>query len=97
MKTREYCENVERELTGWREKLGVIDHRIEGMSCGAKERMLGSIEELHMLMAELDDRITAIKTSCPTEWRPVRDEFSERLKGVGEKYVFATRVITLQS
>lgn len=90
MKTSEYCTNVERELGGWREKLGEIDHRIEGLSCGVKEHMLGNIEELHMLMAELDDRITALKTSCPTEWRPMRDAMSARVKGIGEKYAFAT-------
>ena len=90
MNTLEYCTNVERELSGWREKLGEVDHRIEGLSCGAKEKMLGNIEELHMIMAELDDRITALRTACPTEWRPVRDEINARIKGFEEKYTFAT-------
>jgi len=93
MNTLEYCTNVEHELAGWRNKLGEIDHRIEGLSCGVKEKMLGNIGELHMMMAELDDRITALKTSCPTEWNPVRDEINERLKGLGEKYAFATREV----
>jgi hypothetical protein len=81
MKTLEYCTHVENELAGWRDKLGSIDHRIEGLSCGAKEKMLGNIEELHMLMAEVDDRIMALKTSCPTEWRPVGEEIDERPTG----------------
>ena len=93
MNTQEYCTNVEHELADWREKLGAIDHHIEGLSCGAKEKMLGNIEELHMVMAEIDDRITALKTSCPTEWRPVRDEISARMKGFGEKYAFATKEV----
>lgn len=93
MNTMEYCTHVESELAGWREKLGSIDHHIEGLACGAKEKMLGNIEELHMIMAELDDRIVALKTSCPTEWRPVGEEISERLKGFDEKYALATREV----
>lgn len=93
MNTLEYCTHVENELANWREKLGAIDHRIEGLSCGEKEKMLPNIEELHMVMAELDDRIMALKTSCPTEWQPVREEISERVKGFGEKYAFATKEV----
>ena len=83
---QEYCTNVETELTSWRNKLSTIDGKIQTLSCGEKEKMLGNIEELHMVMAELDDRIHALETSCPTEWSPYREEISSKLHGLSEKY-----------
>ena len=91
MKIQDYCTNVEHELATWRGKLGQIDEKIGDLPCGAKEKMVGNIEELHMLMGELDDRISALKTSCPTEWRPVREEITSQLGAFNEKYHFATR------
>ena len=86
MKLEEYCENVETELTNWRKKLSDMDNKIQKLSCGEKEKMLGNIEELHIIMAELDDRIHELETSCPTEWSPHREEISGKLSGLSEKY-----------
>lgn len=74
MNVHEYCENVVVELENWQEKLNHVDQQIAALPCGAKEKMLGNIEELHMTIAEIEDRISSLRNSCPTSWRPDRDE-----------------------
>lgn len=75
MNVYDYCGVVVLELNNWRKKLAVLDHKIALLPCDAKEKMLGSIEELHMIVAEMEDRIYNLEHACPTSWRPVsRDE-----------------------
>lgn len=71
MNVYDYCETVTLELGSWRKKLAVLDHKIALLPCDAKEKMLGSIEELHMIVAEMEDRIYNLEHSCPTSWRPL--------------------------
>ncbi len=37
-------------------------------------------------MTELEDRIDSLRTSCPTEWNPVREEIKGKISGLGDKY-----------
>jgi hypothetical protein len=57
MEVRDYCSNVDMELTLWKAKIFDAIRRAD---------QLGS--------AELEDRIHQLRTECPLEWKPVRDE-----------------------
>ncbi|MBI5557848.1 MAG: hypothetical protein HY885_09440 [Deltaproteobacteria bacterium] len=74
MNVYDYCDTVVKELGNWRTKLAVLDSKIGTLPTGAKERMFGNIEELHMIIAEIEDRIHALEHSCPVSWRPSRGE-----------------------
>ncbi len=67
MNTYDCCHTMEKELSCWRSRLESIDQKIQRTPSIDKYKMLGSIEDLHMVMAELDDRINALRTSCETE------------------------------
>ena len=66
MASREYCSNVSLELEKWSEKLHKLSGEIDRISTGDKYRLLSQIEGLHMIMAELDDRLCSLMQSCPT-------------------------------
>ena len=70
MNVYDYCETVALELENWRKKLTVLDHKIALLPCDAKTKMLGNVEELHMIIAEMEDRIYNLEHACPTSWRP---------------------------
>lgn len=70
MNVYEYCDSVTQELTNWKNKLSTLDHKIASLPCSAKEEMVGSIGELHMVMAEMDERISNLEHACPASWRP---------------------------
>jgi hypothetical protein len=59
MEVRDYCSNVDMELTLWKAKIFDAIRRAD---------QLGSA------VTELEDRIHQLRTECPLEWKPVRDE-----------------------
>ena len=64
MASREYCTNVSLELEGWSDKLHKLTSDIDRLSTGEKYRLFPQIEELHIILAELDDRLCGLMHSC---------------------------------
>lgn len=66
MATKKYCSNVSVELEEWSEKLHALSGEIGRLSTGEKYRIFPQIEELHMILTELDDRLCGLVQACPT-------------------------------
>ena len=66
MASRDYCANVAEELERWSERLHSLSDEIDRIPSIDKYRMLPQIEQLHILMTELDDRLCDLVDSCPT-------------------------------
>jgi len=86
MDVRDYCSNVEMELTAWKAKLYDVIRKIDQLPTGDKEKLYENIEGLHITMTELDDRIHELRTQCPTEWSPVREEIKVKVSDLAAKY-----------
>ncbi len=67
MKARNCCKTMEAELTAWKANVYDIVRSIENLSGGEKEKILPNIEDLHMLIAEMDDRIDQVRENCTPE------------------------------
>ena len=67
MKARNCCKTMEAELTAWKANVYDIVRNIERLPGGQKEKILPNIEDLHMLIADMDDRIEQIRTHCTPE------------------------------
>ena len=67
MKARNCCKTMEMELTGWKTIVNDITCKMEELPGGQKSKILPNIEDLHMLMAEMDERIDQIRTTCSPE------------------------------
>jgi len=65
MASRNYCSNVGEELEVWSIKLHELSRKIDHMPSIDKYRLLPHIEELHILMTEMDDRLCEVMTACP--------------------------------
>lgn len=66
MASREYCSNMAEELEVWSNKLHDLSNKIDIIPSIEKYHILSQIEELHIIMTELDDRLCEMVTSCPT-------------------------------
>jgi hypothetical protein len=66
MASRDYCSNVAEELERWSGRLHSLSDEIDRIPSIDKYRMLPQIEQLHILMTELDDRLCDLMNSCPT-------------------------------
>ncbi len=64
MATRAFCEHVGPELAVWSSRLHAISEKIESVPSIDKYKLLPQIEELHILITELDDRLHDLSTAC---------------------------------
>jgi hypothetical protein len=66
MATKEYCSNVAEELEIWSDRLHQLSSKIDRIPSIDKYKMYPLIEELHIIMTELDDRLCEAMTECST-------------------------------
>ncbi len=66
MASRDYCSSVSSELAQWSVKLHKLSTEIDHIPSVNKYKLLPQIEELHIIMAELDDRLGDLMNACPT-------------------------------
>lgn len=90
MEIKEYCRIMDMELTGWKAKLYDVVSKIDRMPTGNKQRMYEDVNALHIIMAELDDKIEKLRTDCPTEWKPERANIASKLVALNNKYTTTT-------
>jgi len=74
MELTDYCSNVETELTGWKAKFFDISRKLDSLGTAEKEKVMHHVEDIHILLTELDDRIHRLRNECPIEWDPDRAE-----------------------
>ena len=67
MKAINCCKTMEAEVTAWKADVYDIARKMGELSGGEKEKILSQIEDLHMLIAEMDDRIEQIRENCTPE------------------------------
>ena len=84
MKARNCCKTMEAELTAWKANVYDIVRNMERLPGGQKDKVLPNIEDLHMLIAEMDDRIEQIRSNCTPETgiddiRTERESFNKSL------------------
>jgi hypothetical protein len=86
MDVKDYCKGVEMELFAWKAKLYDMIRKIDKLGTAEREKILPNVEDLHMLLAEMEDRINALETECPSEWSPVKKEIEEGHVDMRAKY-----------
>lgn len=86
MDVKDYCRNVDSELTSWKAKLYDVIRKMDKLSTGEKQRMYEQVNGLHIVMTELEDRIDQLRTSCPIDWAPERKKIKGKITDLGHKY-----------
>ena len=86
MDVKDYCKGTEMELTMWKAKLYDLTRRLDAMPSGHKEKVLQSVEDLHMIVAELETRIDQLRHECPAEWSPVKEGIDEAHVDMRSRY-----------
>ena len=86
MDLQDYCRNVHIEVTGWKAKIYDVMRKVDKLSSGDKTRILDQINDLHIIVEELGDRLTQLERECPSEWSPVKTEIQNKLQALGYKW-----------
>lgn len=66
MASRYYCSHVAGELEYWSERLHKLSSAIERIPSIDKYKLQPQIEELHIILTELDDRLCNLVDACDT-------------------------------
>ncbi|NNL74880.1 MAG: hypothetical protein HKO68_00940 [Desulfobacterales bacterium] len=74
MDVQDYCKGMETEMTAWKAKLYDVMRKVDSLGTAEKEKVLPNIEDLHMFLEEMSDRISKLKTECPSDWSPIKKE-----------------------
>jgi hypothetical protein len=64
MASKYYCSNVAGELEHWSQRLHKLSSEIDGIASINKYKLQPQIDELHIIMTELDDRLCDLVTAC---------------------------------
>ena len=82
----DYCKGVGTELTAWKAKFYDLSRKLDKLGTAEREKILPNIHDLHIVLAELEDRIDALKNECPAEWSPVKKEIDDAHVDMRGKY-----------
>lgn len=86
MEIKDYCKNMDMELTLWKAKLYDVVSKMDKLPTATKQRMYEEVNGLHILMTELDDRIETLRAECPTEWSQEESGITTKFEELGIKY-----------
>ena len=86
MDVLDYCKGLENEMTAWKAKLYDVMRKVDKLGSAEKEKMLPNIEDLHMFLEEMTDRVETLKTECPSDWSPLKKEIEDSSINMRGKY-----------
>ena len=67
MKALDCCKTMEMELTAWKAMIYDIVRNMEKLPGGERANILPNIEDIHILVEEMDERIEEIRNNCTPE------------------------------
>jgi gamma-glutamyl:cysteine ligase YbdK (ATP-grasp superfamily) len=68
MDVKDYCSGLEMEMTAWKAKLYDLTRKVDQLGTKEKEKALANVQDLHILLTEMGDRVQQLKTECPSDW-----------------------------
>ena len=86
MDVQDFCKGMEAEMTAWKAKLYDVMRKVDNLGSAEKEKVLPNIEDLHMFLEEMTDRVETLKTECPSDWSPMKKDIEEGTIDMRGKY-----------
>ena len=86
MELQDYCVYVQAELSGWRSKVNDVKQRLDKLDTADKATIVSQVNDLHIIVEELGDRISRLEKECPVEWHPQKEEIQNKLQALGYKW-----------
>jgi len=70
----------------WKAKMYDITRRLDKMGTAEKEKVLSQVEDMHILVTEMGDRIDKLNRECPSEWSPDKTAIDSAHADMRSKY-----------
>lgn len=86
MELQDYCNSMQAELTAWKARIYDVARKFDKLSSGAKEKASSEVQDLHIMLEELGERITRLEKECPSEWSPIKTEIQDKFTHLRTKF-----------
>ena len=93
MEALDFCKGIEMELTAWKAKIYDAIRKVETLASGDREKVLPNIQDINMIVTELEDKIESLKTECPSDWSPQKNEIDNAHVDMRSKYEETMEII----
>lgn len=86
MDVKDYCGAMSTELTAWKAKMYDVVRKLEKLGTAERGKILSNVEDMHMVIEELDQRIDNLNKECPTEWSPQRAQIEGKMSSLRDDW-----------
>lgn len=86
MDVKDYCSGLEMEMTAWKAKLYDLTRKVDQLGTKEKEKALANMQDLHILLAEMSDRVQQLKTECPSDWGKEKQQIEQASVDMRSKF-----------
>ena len=86
MDVKDFCNAIESEMTSWKAKLYDAMRKVDRLGTAEREKVLGNIQDLNMLLDEMSSRVDQLRTECPSDWSPIKKDLDQGNIDMRSKY-----------
>jgi predicted nuclease with TOPRIM domain len=86
MDVKDFCSGMEMELMAWKAKIYDTWRKFDKLGTAEREKIQPKIEDLHMIVEELSDRLERLKVECPADFSPMKKEIDQGHVDMRGKY-----------
>lgn len=86
MDAQDFCKGMEIELTSWKAKLFDAICRADKLGSADKDKAMANINDIKIIVADMEGKISQLKTECPSEWSPQKKEIEDGTLDMRSKY-----------
>ena len=86
MDEKDYCTYVNAELVVWKAKLHDVMTKMDNVPTEGRQQLFEEVNGLHIVMAELEERVEKLRTECPLVWEPEQEEIKAKLADLSSRY-----------
>ena len=79
MDVQSYCDMLGKQLVAWKAKIYDVIRVVDTISETDREKYFLSVRSLHGMVAEIDTQLEHLKTSCPPDWSPYRENIDRKM------------------
>lgn len=86
MDVKDFCQAMESEMFSWKAKLYDTMRKVEKLGTAEKEKILHNVQDLNMLLDDMEGRVEQLRTECPSDWSPMKQEIEKGATDMRGKY-----------
>jgi hypothetical protein len=94
MDVKTYCDGALIELGGWKAKVYDVVRKLDKMASADKDKVVPLVNDLHIIIEEMGDRLEKLRRECPTQWAPDRTELETKVAHLKKKWEDVWRTIS---